>query len=310
VREAGDRNKLHIGSERVLDAAREAEGRARSAGRSRTVREDVLDAVRERVYRLDRIEQRIREAIAQGVLLVDVEGERVGQVNALSVAELGGHVFGRPTRVTATFGLGAAGVVSIDRETELSGATHDKGVMILEGFLRDRFAHGRPLSLTASVTFEQSYAHVEGDSASLAELLAILSRVGDFALRQDLAVTGSVNQLGEVQAIGGINEKIEGFFDCCCVKGVSPHQGVVFPVANVQHLALREDVVEAIEAGRFHLHPVGTVDEALELFTGRAAGAVDEADTLNFAVDRALEDLARSMAEFARPGGTEGASKT
>jgi predicted ATP-dependent protease len=234
------------------------------------------------------------------VLLVDVLGSATGQVNALSVSELGGHAFGRPTRVTASFGLGAAGVVSIDRETKLSGATHDKGVLILEGFLRDRFARGRPLSFSASVVFEQSYAHVEGDSASLAELLAILSRVGDFPLRQDLAVTGSVNQLGEVQAIGGINEKVEGFYDCCRTKGLSGQQGVVFPESNVAHLALREDVADAIEAGRFHLYPVRSVDAALEIFTGFAAGTPEEPDTLAFAVDRALEDLAKRMAEFGR----------
>lgn len=306
VREAGERDKLSLGSERMLDAAREASGRARAAGRDAVSRRDVLDALRERVHRLDRIEQRLREAIAEGVILVDVEGQSVGQVNALSVSALGGHAFGRPTRVTASFGMGAAGVTSIDRETKLSGATHDKGVLILEGFLRDRFARGRPLSLSASIVFEQSYAHVEGDSASLAELLAILSRVGGFPLRQDLAVTGSVNQQGEVQAIGGINEKVEGFYDCCRARRLSGEQGVVFPATNVEHLVLREDVAEAVEAGRFHLHPVASVDEALEVFTGCAAGAPDQPDTLNFAVDQALEDLARRLKEFAKgPGKKE-----
>jgi predicted ATP-dependent protease len=300
VREASDRSKLSLGSERLLDAAREAEARARSADRESVAREDVLEALRERIHRLDRIEQRLREATAEGVLLVDVTGAAAGQVNALSVSELGGYAFGRPTRVTASFGLGVAGVVSIDRETKLSGATHDKGVLILEGFLRDRFARGRPLSLSASVVFEQSYAHVEGDSASLAELLAILSRVGGFPLRQDLAVTGSVNQLGEVQAIGGVNEKIAGFYDCCRAKGLTGEQGVVFPASNVAHLALRDDVADAVDAGRFHLHPVRNVDEALETFTGLAAGAPDEPDTLSFVVDRALEELARRMAEFGK----------
>jgi predicted ATP-dependent protease len=174
-------------------------------------------------------------------------------------------------------------------------------VLILQSFLRDRFAHHRPLSLMASVVFEQSYGYVEGDSASLAELLAILSRIGNFELRQDLAVTGSVNQRGEVQAVGGVNEKIEGFFDCCRVKGLAGAQGVVFPASNVDHLVLRDDVVEAVAEGRFHLHPVSTVDEALEALTGCAAGSPLEPDTLNHAVDRALEALAQRLKDYARP---------
>jgi ATP-dependent Lon protease len=300
VREAGDRRKLCLGSESVLDLAREADARARAAGHSKIVREDVLGALRDRIHRLDRIEEALRDAIARGVLLVDVEGERVGQVNALAVWELGGHAFGRPARVTATVGLGAEGVVSIDRETELSGKVHDKGVLILEGLLRNRFARDRPLSLVASVVFEQSYASIEGDSASLAELIAILSRLGGFPIRQDRAVTGSVNQAGDVQAVGGVNEKIEGFFDCCRVKGLTGQQGVVLPEANVEHLALRDDVVEALEAGEFHLFPVHSVDEALVALTGRKAGDPREPGTLNFEVDCALEELARKMKEFAR----------
>jgi ATP-dependent Lon protease len=298
VREAGDRCKIDLGSERVMDAAREAAARARRAGRSEIGREEVQEAVRDRVHRLDRVEQLIRQAIARGHLLVEVEGRRTGQVNALSVSELGGHAFGRPARVTAAVGMGAEGVVSIDRETKLSGATHDKGVLILQSFLRDRFAYSRPLSLMASVVFEQSYGYVEGDSASLAELLAILSRVGGFGLRQDLAVTGSVNQRGEVQAVGGVNEKIEGFFDCCRLMGANGAQGVVFPAANLDHLILREDLVEAVERGEFHLYPVRTVDEALEVLTGEAAGSPVEPDTLNYVVDRALQELSERLRSF------------
>jgi ATP-dependent Lon protease len=298
VREAADRQKLHLGSQRVLDAAREAGARALGAGRSKTAREDVLAAARERIYRLDRIEQALREAVARGLLLIDVEGSRVGQVNALSVSALGGYAFGRPSRVTATVGMGAAGVVSIDRETQLSGAIHDKGVLILQGFLRDRFARGRPLSLVASVAFEQSYAHVEGDSASLAELLAILSQLGGAPLRQDVAVTGSVNQRGQVQAVGGVNEKIEGFFDCCREVGLSGEQGVLFPAANVEHLVLREDVVEQVREGRFHLLPVETVDEALEVLSGRAVGSAHEPGSVSFEIDGELDRLARGVRRF------------
>lgn len=300
VREAGDRQKIHLGSESVLDAAREASLRAGLAGRSKVTEEDVRGAIRDRVRRLDRIEQAVRESIHRGVLLVDVKGERIGQVNALSVVELGGHAFGRPSRLTAIVGPGATGVVSIDRETKLSGAIHDKGVLILEGFLRDRFARGRPLSLVASVVFEQSYAHVEGDSASLAELLAILSRLGGFALRQDRAVTGSVNQLGDVQAIGGINEKIEGFYDCCRVIDPDGTSGVVFPASNLEHLVLREDVVQAMEQGRFQLFPVRTVEEAIAVLADRPAGSREKPGSLYFRVDRTIEKLYEQMKQSER----------
>jgi predicted ATP-dependent protease len=301
VREAGDRRKLHLGSEAVLDAAREAAARARGAGCAATAREHVLAAILERVHRLDRIEREMREQVARGVVLVSLTGERVGQVNALSVIQVGRYTFGRPCRVTAAIGAGAAGVLSIDRETQLSGALHDKGVMILEGFLRRRFARTRPLSLVASVVFEQSYAHVEGDSASLAELLAILSELGRFGLRQDLAVTGSVNQAGEVQAIGGINEKVEGFYDCCAASGLSGSQGVVFPAANVENLVLRDDVSEALGRGRFHLYPVRTVEEALELFTGRSPGSPGEPGSLFFDVDKALDQLVEVTSRVQQP---------
>jgi ATP-dependent Lon protease len=301
VREAGDTAKIHLGSERVMDAAREAAARARRAGHSKTTGEEVAEAVRQRVHRLDRIEELIRQAIARGHLLIDVTGRRVGQVNALSVSELGGHAFGRPTRVTAAVGIGVEGVVSLDRETKLSGASHDKGVLILSSFLRDRFAGRRPLSLQASIVFEQSYGHVEGDSASLAELLAILSRIGGFELRQDLAVTGSVNQRGEVQAVGGVNEKIEGMFDCCGAVGTTGEQGVVFPAANCDHLILREDVEQAVARGEFQLYPVRNVDEALEVMSGFAAGSPVEPDTLNFVVDHALGEIAERLRGYTKP---------
>jgi predicted ATP-dependent protease len=253
------------------------------------------------VRRLDRVERDLRDAVARGLLLLDVTGERVGQVNALSVLELGSRAFGRAGRVTATVGLGQRGVVNVEREAKLSGSTHDKGVLILEGFLRDRFARKRPLSLVASVAFEQSYGPVEGDSASLAELLAILSRIGGFPLRQDLAVTGSVNQLGEVQAVGGLNEKVEGFFDCCCAKGLTGEQGVVIPESNVEHLVLRDDVSLALEEGRFRVVPVRSVEQALEALTGAAAGSPEEPDTLCFEIDRALEEMALRLSRFGGP---------
>jgi predicted ATP-dependent protease len=300
VREADDSSRIKIGSERVLDTAREAAAHARGAGSDRVTRNEIALATREHVQRLDRVEVVLREAVARGHLLLEVAGFRIGQANGLAVSALGGYAFGRPTRVTATVGMGAEGVVSIDREIKLSGATHDKGVMILASFLHDRFARTRPLSLMASVVFEQSYGPIDGDSASLTELVAILSRIGDFELRQDLAVTGSVNQRGQVQAVGGINEKIEGFYDCCRIIGLSGEQGVVFPAANVDHVNVREDVEEAIAAGRFHLYPVKTVDEALEVLTGLCAGSPIEPDTLNCQVDDALEQMAVRLREFSR----------
>lgn len=300
VRETGDRRKIHLGGERVLDAAREAAALAREAGHSKVTREEVATAVRHRVHRLDRIEEWIREAIERGLVIIDLDGERVGQVNGLAVSELGGHAFGRPSRVTATIGLGEGGVLSVEREVELSEATHDKGVLILAGFLRDRFARARPLSLVASLAFEQSYGGVEGDSASLAELCALLSCIGGFALRQDLALTGSVNQRGEVQAVGGLDEKIEGFFDCCRLRGLTGRQGVVIPASNVENLVLRDDVVEAVGRGAFQVLPVRTVEEALEALAGRTAGAVDEPGTLFARIDEALGGFAERLSAFGR----------
>jgi predicted ATP-dependent protease len=302
VREADDRRKISVGSERVIDAAREASARASARGRSKATREDVLDAVRDRVYRLDRIEQAIREAITRGILLVDVDGERIGTVNSLAVSDIGGLRFGRPGRVTASVGIGSEGVVSVDRETKLSGPAHDKGVLILQGFLRDRFSRVRPLSLAAAIAFEQSYGQIEGDSASLAELLALLSSIARFPLRQDLAVTGSVNQAGNVQAVGGVNEKVEGFFDCCRARGLSGRQGVVLPAANEEHLLLRDDVADAIEQGRFHLYPISSIDEALSLLAGRPAGSAVDAGTLYYEIDQALDELSRRLQRFSREG--------
>ena len=292
VREAGDRRKLNLGSERVLDVAREAAQQATAEQKPVVERADVLAAIRDRVHRRDRIERSIREQVARDILLVTLEGSQVGQINALTVTGFGQHQFGRPARVTASVGPGRAGIVSIDRETELSGSVHNKGVLILQGFLRRRFARKRPLSLAASVVFEQSYGHVEGDSASLAELLAILSDVGQFPLRQDRGVTGSVNQAGEVQAIGGINEKVEGFFDYCEASGLTGGHGVVFPAANIEHLVLRPDVIEAIEKQSFQLFPVRNVEEALWVMTGRAAGSCETPNTVYHQVDQALEAFA------------------
>jgi predicted ATP-dependent protease len=221
-------------------------------------------------------------------------------VNGLSVAELGGFRFGQPSRITARVRLGRGQVVDIDREVELSGPIHSKGVLILSGFLGARYAAERPLSLSASLVFEQNYSGVDGDSASSAELYALLSAIAQVPIKQSLAVTGSVDQRGDVQVIGGVNEKIEGFFDVCRRRGLTGEQGVLIPASNVQHLMLRQDVIEAVERGEFHVYPVKTVDEGIELLTGLPAGEPDESGsypegTVNGMVERRLTELAEKL---------------
>ena len=260
----------------IADLLIEADFWAGDAERELVVAEDVQRAIEEKRYRGNRYEERLGEAIGRGEILVSVTGERVGQINGLSVFPLANAAFGKPTRITARTYMGRGGVIDIEREVKLGGPIHSKGVMILASFLGGRYAQERPLSLRATLVFEQSYAGVEGDSASLAELCALISALAGVPLRQDLAMTGSVNQHGDVQAIGGINEKVEGFFDTCkLLDDLTGAQGVILPVANVQHLVLRQDVVEAVSSGDFHLYPVETVDEAIALLTGLPAGTPD-----------------------------------
>jgi len=259
----------------------------------------VQQALEQRIFRLNRIEEKIRELIRDGVLLVDVDGRRVGQVNGLAVINIGGYEFGRPSRVTAAVAMGSQGIVNVEREARLSGHTHDKGMLILTGYLRRTYTQDFPLGLTASVCFEQSYSGIEGDSASSTELYALLSALSGVPLRQDLAVTGSVNQWGEIQPIGGINEKVEGFFATCQAVGLTGHQGVVMPVQNVEGLVLRPEVVEAIERGQFHLYPVRTVDEGIEVLTGCKAGRIDEPGTVHCLVAARLRELAEGLRRFA-----------
>jgi ATP-dependent Lon protease len=250
----------------------------------------VRQALDERVYRSDRIAAKVRELIEEGTLRISTEGSRVGQVNGLAVWDLGGYRFGRPSRVTASVGVGQEGLVNIERESDLSGATHVKGILILEGYLRNRYAHAHPLALSASLTFEQSYGWVEGDSASSAELYCLLSALAGVPLRQEVAVTGSVNQHGEVQAVGGVNEKVEGFFDVCRITGLAGTQGVCIPRSNVRHLVLRHDVIDAVRGGRFHVWAVDTIDEGIELLTGLAAGDVEQEGTFHHRLDQRLQE--------------------
>jgi predicted ATP-dependent protease len=255
-----------------MDLLRESDYWARQDGSARVTRAHVQRALDAQIYRADRLRERIYEQIKRGVLMVDVIGEAVGQVNGLSVLDMGGFAFGRPSRITARARLGRGQVVDVERKVELGGPLHSKGVLILHAFLAARYALDVPLSLSASLVFEQSYGPVEGDSASSAELYALLSVLADTPIRQSLAVTGSVNQMGRVQPIGGVNEKIEGFFDVCRAAGLTGDQGVLIPQSNVAHLMLRADVVEAAAAGQFHIYPVSSIDEGIEILTGISAG--------------------------------------
>jgi lon-related putative ATP-dependent protease len=304
ARELEDTLKLNTHLRTLTDLLKEADYHAKKAGREVITRDDVQAAIDARVFRNDRLRAKVQELIERDALLIDTTGERVGQINGLTVISLGSFSFGRPARITATTRLGEGEVIDIEREAELGGAIHSKGVMILSNFLASRYARIQPLSMAASLVFEQSYGPVEGDSASLAELCALLSSLADLPLRQELAVTGSVNQLGQVQPIGGVNEKIEGFFDICRRKGLTGSQGVIIPAANVQNLMLRQDVVAAAAEGKFHIYAVKTVDEALELLLGVPAGARGEdgsfpPQTVNGRVEQQLRQFAELRKRFA-----------
>jgi predicted ATP-dependent protease len=265
--------------------------------------DDVQRALDARRQRVDRLPVRLREEMLRGRLLVATEGRRVGQVNGLSVADLGGVFFGIPVRITARVRLGGGSVVDIEREAQLGGPIHSKGVLILAGYLAAHYAPNNPMSLHASLVFEQTYGTVEGDSASSAELYALLSALADVPVSNSIAITGSVNQHGDVQAIGAVNEKIEGYFDLCRLRGLTGEQGVIIPAANAPQLMLRQDIVDAAAAGRFSIHAVRTVDEGLEVLTGMPSGARDAlgrfpAGTLNARVEARLVDFAERARVF------------
>jgi lon-related putative ATP-dependent protease len=264
--------------------------------------EDVDRAIREKIFRSNLVEERIQEAIAEGTLYIDTTDQVVGQVNGLSVIFLGGYQFGRPNRVTASTFVGKAGVVDIEREVELGGPIHSKGVLIISSYLGYRYAQNAPLGLSANLVFEQSYSGIEGDSASSAELYALLSSLSAYPINQELAVTGSVDQHGRVQPIGGVNQKIEGFFDVCKARGLTGDQGVIIPAANLKHLMLRQDVVDAVTEKRFHIWAVETIDEGIALLTGRKSGEPDTSGaypegTVNHAVARRLTEIAEAQQE-------------
>jgi len=303
VRQAGRRNKVTARFVDIADLARESHYSAAATGENVVRAHHVRLALFSKIERHNLIETRIREMIEEGTLLVDVSGTRVGQVNGLSVLEIGGYSFGKPVRITATAALGKAGLINVEREANLSGRFHDKGVQIIAGYLRSQFAQDKPLSLAASICFEQSYSGVDGDSASSTEIYALVSALSGLPLRQDIAVTGSINQQGDIQAIGGVNEKIEGYFDVCRINGLTGTQGVMIPEANVEDLMLREDVLDAVASGKFHVWPVGKIEQGIEILTSVCAGSRNgtgrfDAGTVFALVDERLHEMAKTLKEF------------
>jgi predicted ATP-dependent protease len=291
TRAAEHRDKLSVQFGAVADVVREAAYWARNSNGESVDATHVRRALEERVYRSDRIIAKIRELIQEGALRVALDGRRTGQINGLPVIELGDLHFGWPSRITASVGVGQEGVVNIEREVEMSGHIHDKGMLILEGYLRQRYARQHPLALSASLVFEQSYGWIEGDSAATAELCCLLSALADVPLRQDIAVTGSVNQHGEVQVVGAINDKIEGFYDTCKLRGLTGTQGVCIPRGNVSHLVLRRDLISSVASGQFHVWAVDTIDEAIEVLTGMPAGDVDLEGTFHHRLDQRQQEI-------------------
>ena len=301
-----DATKLSTHMQSVTDLLREADYWAGEAGHATVGADDVQRALDMQIYRAGRFQAQIQAAILRDRVLIDTAGATVGQVNGLLIRQIGNHAFGRPSRITARIRIGSGEVIDIERQVDMGGSLHFKGVLILAGFLGQRFATERPLSLSATLVFEQSYGGVDGDSASSAELYALLSAIADVPLRQSLAVTGSVSQRGQIQAIGGVNQKIEGFFDVCRARGLTGEHGVIIPAANVDNLMLRRDVVEAAAAGQFHIYPVTTVDEGIALLTGMPAGEPDEAgdyppDSLNGRIVARLKRLADTQRDYNRP---------
>jgi lon-related putative ATP-dependent protease len=307
----GDSEKLSTHMRSVNDLLTEADYWAGQTGRDVVIGADVQHALDMQIYRAGRVQERIRESIIRDQIFIDTQGAITGQVNGLSVYSLGGHSFGRPSRITARVRMGKGEVVDIERQVEMGGPIHSKGVMILAAFLGARYAAERPLSLSATLVFEQSYGGIEGDSASSAELFALLSALAEAPVRQGLAVTGSVNQRGQIQAIGGVNEKIEGFFDVCQARGLTGDQGVLIPAANIPNLMLRHDVVEAARSGQFQVIPIRTIDEGIALLTGIPAGELDETgdyppDSINGRVVARLVAFAEKQREFAAEKKDEG----
>ena len=303
-RVADDQYKLSIQFSHIADIIREANFYAEQENAEFITGDQVKKAIEEKVYRSKLIQEKIQEMIKRGFFLIDTVDKSIGQVNGLSVMGLGDFAFGTPSRVTASISLGRDGVIDIEREAKMGGPIHTKGVLILSGFINDKYAREKPLSLSARIVFEQNYGGVEGDSASSTELYSILSALSGLPIKQNIAVTGSVNQKGEVQAIGGVNEKIEGFFEVCKLKGLTGQQGVMIPESNVQNLMLKEEVIEATKEGKFNIYAAKTIDEGIEFLTGTKAGqrmadGTFEEGSVNYLVNKHLTDMADKLKQYA-----------
>ena len=303
VRLAGRQQKISTRFNIIADVAREASYWARKEKAEMVLCSHVERALDERIYRIKLVEEKIQEMIYNGTIMIDTEGAQIGQVNGLSMYEIGEHEFGKPSRITARTSLGRNGIINIERDAELSGPTHNKGVAILSGYFRSMFAQNKPLVMDASITFEQSYGGIDGDSASSTEIYAILSSLSEVPIRQDIAVTGSVNQKGEIQPIGGVNFKIEGFYDVCKARGLTGKQGVIIPIQNVNDLMLREEVYEAVSKKKFSIYAIKSIDEGIEILTGLKAGKkksnnIFESGTINALADEKLQRYASDWKKF------------
>jgi len=310
VRMTGRQEKITTSFPQLTDLVREADYVASEEKKETVSATHVEKVIESRKFRSGMVEEHLQDMIDRGTVMIDIEGEVVGQVNGLAVYAMGDYMFGKPSRITCSTAMGRAGIINIEREADLSGSTHNKGVLILGGYLRKKYAQDKPLTMSASIAFEQSYGGVDGDSASSTEIYALLSSLSEVPIKQYIAMTGSVNQNGQVQAIGGVNEKIEGFFDCCRKKGAKDSQGVMIPESNVKDLMLRQDVVEAVSKGQFHVYPVKTIDQGIEILTGRKAGK-RKADgsypkgSISKLVDDKLKELAEGLKNFAGDKGEE-----
>jgi predicted ATP-dependent protease len=284
----------------IADLLREANYWAGKADGKVVTAEHVEKAINEKVYRTNRIEERLQEMILEGTLIIDTEGAKVGQVNGLAVLDMGDYSFGKPSRITASTYAGKAGVINIERETKMSGKIHEKAVLIITHYIGSIYARKKSISFTASITFEQLYDMVEGDSATCAELYVILSSLSGISLKQNIAVTGSMDQNGDVQPIGGVNEKIEGFFELCKMRGLDGTHGVIIPKKNVHHLMLKKEVVDAVRDGKFSVYPIERVEEGMEIFTGMPMGQMQEDGTfpegsIHYLVKKRLEEITESF---------------
>ena len=303
---AGDQNKLSVQFGSITKILKEANYWSKLDNNSKSIkRQHVEKAIDEKIYRSNMIEEKIQEMITKGSILVDTEGLVVGQINGLAVYNIGDYAFGKPSRLTCETYMGTEGLINIDRRAKLSGNIHDKGVLILSGYLGSTYAQKKPLSLSASIGFEQSYDVIDGDSASTAELVVLLSSLSGIPIKQSFAITGSINQKGQIQPIGGVNEKVEGFYDVCKAKGLNGEQGVVIPHQNVKNLMLRKEVVQAVKDNKFHIYPIESVDQAIELLTGKEAGKKGstgkfKTGTVNYLVDKKLKEFAEDYRKFGR----------